>query len=234
MEKLNTIENFKELQDRIISSRDPGIPTVIIPAGTCGQASGANDLIRITKRELLERRLTEKINLRITGCHGFCEMEPSVLIEPGGVFYPKVGIKEMVRIVNAVIKGDILDDLLFIDPDTGKSITKQINIPFFKKQVRTILSRNEKVDPIRIYKYIEYGGYSSLVKVLEQGEPEWVLDEVKASGLRGRGGAGFPTGLKWELLSKQRNNRDKFLICNGDEGDPGAYMDYRGLRNRRH
>jgi len=225
MEKFNTIENFKELQDRIISSRDTGIPTIIIPAGTCGQASGANDLIRITKRELLERRLTDQINLRITGCHGFCEMEPSVLIEPGGVFYPKVGIKEMVRIVDAVIKGDILDDLLFADSDTGKKITKQINIPFFKKQVRTILSRNEKVDPIRIYKYIEYGGYSSLVKVLEQGEPEWVLDEVKTSGLRGRGGAGFPTGLKWELLSKQQSSRDKFLICNGDEGDPGAYMD---------
>ncbi len=102
MERLRSIEDFTLMVDRIVTDRDPGIPTIVIPSGTCGQASGSNDLIRITKRELLSRRLAERIQLRITGCHGSCQMEPSVLIEPRGTFYPKVGLTEMARIVAAV------------------------------------------------------------------------------------------------------------------------------------
>ena len=234
MEKLKSIDDLKELQERLIADRDFSIPTIVIPAGTCGQASGANDLIRITKRELLAKELTEKIHLRITGCHGFCEMEPSVLIEPRGTFYPKAGSNDMVRIVEAVARGEVLEDLLLVDPETGVPVKKKNDIPFFKKQVRTILGRNEKVDPIRIYNYIENGGYSALIKVLEQGNPEWVVEEIKASGLRGRGGAGFPTGLKWELLARQTNGRGKLLVCNADEGDPGAYMDRSVLEGNPH
>ncbi len=234
MERLQSLDDFVSLQDRLVTDRDPEIPTIVIPAGTCGQASGANDLIRIAKRELLIRALTERIHLRITGCHGFCEMEPSLLVEPRGTFYPKVGIDEMAQIVEAVARGDVLENLLYADPATKKPIERQNDIPFFKKQVRTILSRNEKVDPIRIYDHIENGGYSAMVKVFEKGDPEWVVQEIKASGLRGRGGAGFPTGLKWELLAKQSSDRGKFLICNGDEGDPGAYMDRSVLEGNPH
>jgi len=234
MEKLKSIDDLKELQERLIAGRDFSIPTIVIPAGTCGQASGANDLIRITKRELLAKELTEKIHLRITGCHGFCEMEPSVLIEPRGTFYPKAGSNDMVRIVEAVARGEVLEDLLLVDPETGVPVEKKNDIPFFKKQVRTILGRNEKVDPIRIYNYIENGGYSALTEVLEQGNHEWVVEEIKASGLRGRGGAGFPTGLKWELLARQTNGRGKLLVCNADEGDPGAYMDRSVLEGNPH
>ena len=234
MEKLKSLDGFKELQDRLIADRDLSIPTIVIPAGTCGQASGANDLIRITKRELLAKELTEKTHLRITGCHGFCEMEPSVLIEPPGIFYPKIEPNDMVRIIEAVVRGKVLEDLLFVDPGTGEVVEKKNDIPFFKGQSRTILSRNEKVDPIRIYNYIEDGGYSALIGVLKQGNPEWVVKEIKTSGLRGRGGAGFPTGLKWELLEGQPNGRGKLLVCNADEGDPGAYMDRSVLEGNPH
>jgi NADH-quinone oxidoreductase subunit F len=234
MEKLNSIDDFKALRDIIITDRDPRIPVIVIPAGTCGQASGANDLMRIAKRELLSNGLAERIRLRITGCHGFCQAEPSVLVEPEETFYPRLGIGEMARVVEAVGRGEVLQDLLWRDPKTRKRVERQSDIPFFRSQKRTILSRNEKIDPIRIYDYIDNGGYSALIKVLEQGEPRWVVGEVKASGLRGRGGAGFPTGRKWELLANQGDGRGKFLVCNADEGDPGAYMDRSVLEGNPH
>jgi NADH-quinone oxidoreductase subunit F len=234
MERLKSIDDLRALQDRLTVGRDPSIPTIVIPAGTCGQASGANDLIRITKRQLLTNELTDRINLRITGCHGFCQMEPSVLIEPHRTFYPKVGLKDMVRIVEAVTQDRVLEDLLFVDPETAKPIQKQDDIPFFKRQVRHLLLRNEIVDPIRIYHYIENGGYSAIANVLHRGDPDWVVGQVKASGLRGRGGAGFPTGIKWELLARQPNGRGKIVVCNGDEGDPGAYMDRSLLEGNPH
>jgi NADH-quinone oxidoreductase subunit F len=234
MERLRSIDEWKALQDRIVADRDPNIPTIVIPSGTCCQASGSNDLIRIAKRELLGRKLFERARLRITGCHGFCEMEPSLLIEPRGTFYPRVGVKDMPRIVEAVVQGEVIEDLLFRDPETGRPIEKEKDIPFFKEQNRTILSQNERIDPIRIYNYIETGGYSAVVNVLARDDPSWVIEEVKASGLRGRGGAGFPTGLKWELLSRQPNGRGKFLVCNADEGDPGAYMNRSVLEGNPH
>jgi NADH-quinone oxidoreductase subunit F len=234
MEKVKSLDEFLLLHDRLVAEKDLDSPTVIIPAGTCGQASGANDLIRITKKELLNKKLAEKIRLRITGCHGFCEMEPSVLIEPWGVYYPKVDPKKMADIVESVAKGAVLKDLLLIDPSTENPIEKQSEIPFFKKQVRTLLSRNEKVDPIRIYNYIENNGYVAMAKMLSLGHPRQVIEEIKASGLRGRGGAGFPTGLKWERLANQTNGYGKFIVCNADEGDPGAYMDRSLLEGNPH
>jgi NADH:ubiquinone oxidoreductase subunit F (NADH-binding)/(2Fe-2S) ferredoxin/Pyruvate/2-oxoacid:ferredoxin oxidoreductase delta subunit len=234
MEKLKSIHDFLSLRDRLMAGRNLTLPTLVIPAGTCGQASGANSLIRVAKRELLRRKLTDTIRLRITGCHGFCQMEPSVLVEPWGIFYPKVSIQDMVRIIDAVSEGQILQELLFKDPETGYPIPKQNEIPFFKKQVRAILGRNEKIDPIRISDSIENGGYLALTKVLCKGDPGSVVVEVKASGLRGRGGAGFPTGLKWEMLARQPANGGKFLVCNADEGDPGAYMDRSVLEGNPH
>ena len=234
MERPNSIKDFKALQDYLLIKRNSNIPTIVIPAGTCGQASGAKDLIRATKQELLNKELAEKIRLRITGCHGFCEMEPSVLIEPSRTFYPKVNPAEMPRIIKTLAKGKVLEELLFIDSESGKPVRKQDDLPFFKKQTRTILSHNEKVEPVSIESYIDNGGYSAIVKMFEYDNPEWVVLEVKGSGLRGRGGGGFPTGLKWELLAKQPNKRGKFLVCNADEGDPGAYMDRSLLEGNPH
>ena len=234
MDRLKSINEFFLLRERLLTDRHLDLPTIVIPAGTCGQASGANDLIRITKKELLDKKLTEKIQLRITGCHGFCEMEPSILIEPWGVYYPKVDSKKMADIIGAVAKGEVLKEYLFIDPHTKNPIEKQADIPFFKKQVRTLLSRNEKVDPIRIFNFIENDGYSAMAKVLSMGDSHGVIEEIKSSGLRGRGGAGFPTGLKWEMLVKQPSQNGKFIVCNADEGDPGAYMDRSLLEGNPH
>lgn len=234
MLQLNSIEDFNELRRRLLTDQNGKIPTIVISAGTCGQASGANDLIRITKRELLNNNLTGRVKYRITGCHGFCEMEPSILVQPRGTFYPKVNMEKMIRIVEAVNQGKVLEDLLFVDPDTGKRIEKQNDLPFYRNQVRTILTSNENIDPIRIYDYIQNDGYSALAAVLEWNEPEWVIDEVKVSGLRGRGGAGFPTGVKWGLLAEQKNGSGKYIVCNADEGDPGAYMDRSVLEGNPH
>ncbi len=234
MDRLKSIGAFNALQARLVADRDPKKPTIVISAGTCGQASGANDLIRIVKREFLYRGLSDKLNLRVTGCHGYCQMEPSVLIEPRGTFYPRVMPDDMPRIVDAAAQGEVIERLLYIDPGTDKPVEKQNDLPFFRNQRRTILARNERIDPIRIYNYIETGGYGALAKALLKGDPDWVLAEVKASGLRGRGGAGFPTGLKWEFLRRQPDGRGRILVCNADEGDPGAYMDRSVLEGNPH
>jgi NADH-quinone oxidoreductase subunit F len=234
MKKLLSIEDFNAFEKEL---SHPGLSrgrTIVIPASTCSQASGANDLIRIAKRELLNRGLVGKIILRITGCHGFCQMEPNVLIEPDGTFYPRVTMDNMVRIVEAVSKGEVLEDLLYRDPGTGEPIAKARDIPFFAMQVRTILGQNEKVDPTRIGTYIAEGGYAALSDILARWEAAQVIEEIKESGLRGRGGAGFPTGRKWEMLASQPNGRGKFLVCNADEGDPGAYMDRAILEGNPH
>lgn len=234
MIKIESIKEFNELQSRVTADKSMTVPTLVFSAGTCGQASGINELIRVSKRYILEHSIVEKINIRITGCHGFCEMEPSVLAEPVRTFYPKVESEDMPRIIDAALKGRVVKELLPKHPDTGRVIMTQENLPFFKAQTRSIMSGNEKVDPIRIYNYIEIGGYSSLVKALSKMSREEVIEEVKKSGLRGRGGAGFPTGLKWQLLSKQDSDRGKYLVCNADEGDPGAYMDRSVLEGNPH
>ncbi|MBE3073210.1 MAG: FAD-dependent oxidoreductase [Acidobacteria bacterium] len=170
----------------------------------------------------------------MTGCHGFCQMEPSVLVEPAGTFYPRVTPRDMVRIVESTAQGRVIEELLPADPVTGTRIPTESEVPFFRGQTRTILAQNEKVDPIRIYSYIENGGYDGLAQVLARRDPQWVIGEVKAAGLRGRGGAGFPTGLKWELLAGQPAGRGKLIVCNADEGDPGAYMDRSVLEGNPH
>lgn len=234
MNPLKGIEYFRRLRDLLRADSDRTVPVITIPAGTCGQASGANDLIRVAKREILSRKLTEKISLCITGCQGFCEMEPFVVIEPRRTFYPRVGVKEMEKIVRAVAAGEVCEELLYMDPETREKIEKKEDLPFYRRQVRTLLARGERIDPIRIYNYIENGGYAALAEVLERNSPGGVLEEVKASGLRGRGGAGFSTGMKWEMLAKQPNGRGKILVCNADEGDPGAYMDRSLLEGNPH
>ncbi len=234
MNRIESIDQFFSLQGRLQADRNLGLLTLVIPAGTCGQASGANDLIRIAKREILSRKWHEKIQLRITGCNGFCQMEPLVVVEPRGTFYPKVKRKDLPRIMEEAIRGKVCEDLLFVDPQTKEKIERKEDLPFFRRQSRTLLSRGESLDPIRIYDYIATGGYSSFARVLAKGDPEEIIREMKASRLRGRGGAGFPTGQKWELLARQPRNGGKLIVGNADEGDPGAYMDRSVLEGNPH
>ncbi|MDD2316232.1 MAG: NADH-quinone oxidoreductase subunit NuoF [Desulfobacterales bacterium] len=234
MEQLRSSEEFEAFRQRLFSTIRPEVPTVVISAGTCGLASGAEKLIRTAQREILEKRLQEKIFLKVTGCHGFCEMEPSALIEPHRTFYPNLDAGGMERIIHALVEGKVVEDLLYVDQSTGQKIEKQDDIPFFRHQSRLLLAKNEKVDPLNMDDYIKNGGYSAFVNALTDIRPEGVIDEVKRSGLRGRGGAGFPTGMKWEFLAKAANGRGKYIVCNADEGDPGAYMDRSLLEGNPH
>jgi NADH-quinone oxidoreductase subunit F len=209
-------------------------PRIVICAGTACQASNASDIIRVAKKHIIAENLHDRIGLRVTGCHGFCEMGPFVLTEPQNAFYAQVGTADVPRIIDAVLRGEYVDDRLYRDPVTGQVYRSRDDIPFFKHQRRTVLAANQKIDPIRILDYVSCGGYEALGDALSRGEPDRVVGEIKRSGLRGRGGAGFPTGVKWELLARQPGAAGKFLVCNADEGDPGAYMDRSILEGNPH
>jgi NADH-quinone oxidoreductase subunit F len=234
MRRLSSIDELKELRDIILDDGDETKFRIVVCAGTACQASGSNDILRIAKKHIMETGLIGEIALRVTGCHGFCEMGPFVLTEPQKAFYSKVQLQHVPKIIDAVLAGEYVEDLLYQDPVTGERYYSCDDIPFFKNQQRTLLAMNQNIDPIRVYNYISQGGYSALERALSARNPDWVVQEVKASGLRGRGGAGFPTGLKWELLARERNGGGKFLVCNADEGDPGAYMDRSILEGNPH
>ncbi len=183
---------------------------------------------------LLQHGLVDRVALHATGCHGFCEMGPFLLVEPQQTFYAQVKVGHVAEIIEAALAGQYVEHLLYRDPQTGRICYHRDEIPFFKHQQRTILGMSQKIDPASIHDYILHGGYTALEKALDRGAPLWVIEEVKRAGLRGRGGGGFPTGLKWEMLARQPGNRGKFLVCNADEGDPGAYMDRSILEGNPH
>jgi len=237
MIKLSTVADLGEFRRRVLSEKEIqySIPTLVVCAGTGGQASGANDVLRMIKRYMIERGLRDKVALRITGCQGFCEMDPFILVEPGRQLYPQLKMEDVPRVIDAAIGGYIDEGLIYKDDREKKQYECQNDIPFFKKQTRTILGDNQNLDPIRILSYIEQGGYEALERVLRDDNPEWIINEVKESGLRGRGGAGFPTGRKWELARASGNGAgQKYVVCNADEGDPGAYMDRSLLEGNPH
>ena len=174
---------------------------------------------------LKARGYENEVNIIKTGCFGFCEQGPIVKIEPDNVFYVRVGPKDAKDIIDEhIIKGRRVERLLYKDPKENETINKQEDMPFYKKQLRIALRNCGLINPEDIYEYIAFGGYEALGKAITQMTRDEVIDEVKKSGLRGRGGGGFPTGLKWEITKKQENEV-KFIICNADEGDPGAFMD---------
>ncbi|MBU1652924.1 NAD(P)-binding protein, partial [bacterium] len=237
MNRLSSLEEFKDFRQRVLKEKNviDTKPCLVICAGTGGQASGSNNILRVMKRHILGNNLLNRISIRITGCQGFCEMDPFILVEPGHNLYPKLKMEDVPKVINAAVSGKVVEDLLYREPGKDKCYHQQDDIPFFKKQVRTILGDNEKIDPIRVMDYFEQGGYSALDKVLENLDPEWIIEEVQKSGLRGRGGAGFLTGNKWELAHKSKDNSgQKYIICNADEGDPGAYMDRSLLEGNPH
>jgi len=226
MYRFNSIEELKSFRKSQQDKVEAGIPSLIICAGTGGQASGANDIIRVIKRHIIERNLQGKIDLRITGCQGFCEMDPFIIVEPGRLLYPRLKMTDIPRVIESAAKGEILEELLYRESLHHECHHNKDEIPFFKKQNRKVLGLNEKLDPIRIFDYLGLGGYLALEKAIEKNDQLWIIDEVKKSGLRGRGGAGFPTGRKWELAYHSKGHEiQKYIICNADEGDPGAYMD---------
>ena len=234
---MKRFENQKELdkfRDNIIKARGNSRSTIVISSGTCGQARGSTKVIKAFEEEIEKLNLKDRVNLKVTGCHGFCEIEPVVLIKPEATIYQKVKPEDAEEILKqTILQEKIIDRLLYVDPKTGEKISYEKNIPFYKKQKPLIMAKNELIDPTEIEDYIAVDGYKALSRALTAFAPEKIIDEIKKSGLRGRGGAGFPTGFKWEFCRKAKGDL-KYIICNADEGDPGAYMDRSLLEGNPH
>ena len=170
-------------------------------------------------------KLEAKVDIRATGCPGFCERGALLTIYPQGIFYQQVKIEDVPEIISkTILKGEIIDRLIYQDPNTGEKFIHEDDVPFYRKQQRLLLGNNNKIDPTSIEDYLAIGGYAALGKALFQISPQQIIEEIKQSGLRGRGGGGFPTGIKWESCRRAEGDT-KYVICNCDEGDPGAYMD---------
>ncbi len=235
MRRLSTVEEYFSFREQILGDLKSDLPCLVVCAGTGGQAAGANDIMRVIKRQIIERNLHNKISLKITGCQGFCELDPFIIVEPGKNLYARLSMDDVPRIIDAALEGRVIEDLLYRESEHYECQHCKEDIPFFQKQTRLILGKNEKIDPIRIMDYLETGGYGGLAKAIEKNDPEWIIEEVKKSGLRGRGGAGFLTGKKWEFArSSKSHSSAKYVICNADEGDPGAYMDRSLLEGNPH
>jgi NADH-quinone oxidoreductase subunit F len=205
-----------------------------ICAGTACHASGRMALKKAVYAELLERGLTGRVSVVETGCHGFCEQGPIMVLRPRGVFHPRVQSEDVTEIIDAAISGDqVAESLLYKHPQTGEPLALEQDIPFYALQHRIVLSLNGKIDPFSVDDYLAHGGYAALAKVLSAGDPDAVVDEIERSGLRGRGGAGFPTGKKWRTC-RRNPGEIHYVICNADEGDPGAFMDRSVLEGNPH
>lgn len=223
--RLNSFRELEHLREQIRESRNKITFTIMVCGGTGCRASHSQEVIDAVKKELSRQNLDDTVRLCVTGCHGFCEQGPVMIIEPGNIFYCHVSSEDVYEIVaQTIVKGEVIERLLYTDPVSGNKIRTEAEIPFYKAQDRQILARNSLVDACSIEDYIGMGGYSALVKVLKSETPGNIIRDVIASGLRGRGGGGFPTGRKWNECKEAPGN-EKYVICNADEGDPGAYMD---------
>src|SRR4030043_42053 len=241
MARLNSPEELEKVRQEILA-RQKGTPCgkvsptpcISVCAGAGCIASGAVEVIAAFKAEIEKQGLQADVNTKETGCPGFCERGPVVVIYPEEICYLDVKPEDVPEIVSLTIKEKkIVDRLVYADPTTGEKATLESDIPFYKHQERNIIGSNIKIDPKSIEDYLAIGGYSALAKVLFQMTSEQVLEEVKKSNLRGRGGGGFPAGRKWEEC---RNAPDeiKYVIVNADEGAPGAFMDRSLLEGNPH
>jgi len=200
---------------------------VLVCAGTGCSASNSAQIVENLEENLRKFGLDEEVKVVKTGCFGLCQKGPIVAVYPDKIFYSHVKPEDAERIVSEhLYKGRVVQDLEMSDEDlkTGEKIVDIDKIKFYEKQQRIALRNCGKINPEDIQEYIAMDGYAALGKVLTEMTPQEVIDEMKKSGLRGRGGAGFPTGVKWQF-EKDQPGDEKYVICNADEGDPGAFMD---------
>jgi len=225
MPRLTRIQDLGGLREELGARRRRFQTTLVICGGTGCQASRSLAVIDSIRSELANQELTTKVHLRVTGCHGFCEQGPVLVIEPSNILYCRVQPEDVAEIVSQTVRGgEVIERLLYTDPVRNVKFRTESEIPFYRAQDRVLLAQNRQLDPCSIEDYVAIGGYSALAKVLSGIEPEAVIREIKESGLRGRGGGGFPTARKWEDC-RSAVGAIKYVICNADEGDPGAYMD---------
>ncbi len=224
MEKLSSIGQLEWLRNKILSRKQEGITQVHVCMTGC-RAYGAAGVLEALNDEAKSQGLSKQVEIRATGCHGFCAKAPVVAIEPMGVQYQEVEPTDAGEIVALTLKRkQLIDRLAYRAPKTFQPIFYRNQIPFYAKQERRVLANCGRIDPTNIEHYIAAGGYQALVKALSKMTPDQVIAEVQSAKLRGRGGAGFPTGLKWKF-ARQAEGRPKYVVCNADEGDPGAFMD---------
>ncbi len=224
--RISSPKELEALRKGILSGRQSDRTVITVCTGTACQAYGSLEVYRRFVDEVEKQGLQGvKVEAKATGCHGFCEQGPVVVIFPQEICYVKVKSEDVPEVVSATVDGrQVIERLLYEEPVTGERIAKASDIPFYRHQVRIVFGDNQYIDPKEVDDYIALGGYSALSKALSQMTPEQVLDEVKKSKLRGRGGGGFPTGTKWETTRNASRGR-KYVVVNCDEGDPGAYMD---------
>ena len=198
---------------------------VLICGGTGCKSAGSKEVQLAFSRAIEAKGLSDEVMVVETGCHGFCEHGPLVIVYPEGTFYCRVKAEDAEEIVEShLFKGRIVERLLYHEPLTHESIPNYSEINFYKKQHRLVLANCGAINPEQIEEYIAVGGYEALAKAVTTMSPEDVIEEIKKSGLRGRGGGGFPTGMKWQFAKASVSDK-KYVICNADEGDPGAFMD---------
>ncbi|MGB7296121.1 MAG: NuoF family protein [Candidatus Aminicenantales bacterium] len=225
MKKLTDPSELTAWKTRLAEERPARQKTVVVSNGTCGQASGSSAVIEALGRAIEERGLLATVGLQVTGCHGFCEREPNIIILPDGIFYGPLGPDDIPRIVDqTILKNKVIERLVYKDARTGRPFRLQEDIPFYRKQLRLLTGDNMRIDPDRIEDYVLADGYQALSRALFDMRAEEVIREIDASGLRGRGGAGFPTGKKWQFCRNETADH-RYIICNADEGNPGTYMD---------
>jgi len=233
MPRLNSATDLEKLRKDILAKRDPNKLCVTVCSGTGCHAYGCEGVAEAFANEIRSKDLQAKVDVRKTGCHGFCERGTVVVIFPEEICYLHVKPDDVSEIVQkTLIEKKTVDQLLYHDAD-GKKVVREGEIPFYKHQNRIIFGNNRFIDPKNIDDYIAIGGYGALCKALFQMSPEQVLEEIKKSNLRGRGGGGFPAGRKWET-TRNAPGEPKYVIVNADEGDPGAYMDRSLLEGNPH
>ena len=225
MPRMNSAGELQALRKGLLSKRDPNKPCIAICAGTGCLGPGSDEVISAFESEVKKHSLKAKVDIRATGCHGFCEEGPNVVIYPEEICYTRVTVEDVPEIVSQTVIGKkVIDRLVYVDPNTGEKSVHQSEIPFYKKQMRHLIGNNSKIDPKSLDDYLALGGYSALSRALFEMSPEQVLEEIKKANLRGRGGGGFPAGSKWETARNAPGDK-KYVIVNGHEGEPGAFMD---------
>jgi NADH:ubiquinone oxidoreductase subunit F (NADH-binding)/(2Fe-2S) ferredoxin/NAD-dependent dihydropyrimidine dehydrogenase PreA subunit len=234
MSRIETPADLAKLREQIIKQRNSKQTWLAVCAGTGCRAYGAEALAESLENEIEKRGIGNKIGVRRTGCHGFCERGPLVVVQPSDACYLGAQPKNVPAIIDKLSSEDgSIDRLLYLDEESGKRLAHLNEIPFYKHQKRILLENNVLIDASNILDYIAVGGYSALAKALSGMTPEAVLNEVKEANLRGRGGGGFPAGWKWET-TRDAEGEPKYVIVNADEGDPGAYMDRSLLEGNPH
>jgi NADH-quinone oxidoreductase subunit F len=234
MPKIDSPAELEKFRKGILSKRDPQKPGIAVCTGTGCLALGADKVVAAIKEEIKKHGLEDKVDIKETGCPGFCERGTVVVIYPEEICYLRVQPEDAGEVISqTILAKKVIDRLLYVDPTTGEKAVRESEIPFYKNQMRLVIGNNIKLDPKSIDDYLALGGYSALAKALAQMTPEQVLAEVKKSNLRGRGGGGFPTGRKWEECRNAPGDT-RYVIVNADEGDPGAFMDRALLEGNPH